>query len=189
MALKYKGISFETVDVDYFNRDPIREVSGQDGTPIIMDKGIVLNDSEAIIQYLDANYPETPRLMPVDLKGRYACDNWKTLLDKKVVKPWFKIWRYVLRRVDSFDKDARKEYAEALHWLDSEIGDRASFNDHPEMAICDLRVALWSVYGLPGDGLLNRVGLLKSSQKAFNLDKSDYPNLTRFLNSWHPYTE
>jgi len=185
MALRFKGIPFESIKVDFFDRQPIRDASGQDGTPIIKDKGIVLNDSEAILNYLDTNYPDTPRLMPSALKGRYACDKWKTMLDYKVAKPWFKVWRYVLKRLDTLDVDARKEYAEALHWMNDEIGDRSSFHYDPEMVVCDLRIALWAVYGLPGDGLLQRVGLLKSSKKAFDLDEIDYPNLVRFLGPWN----
>ena len=47
MALRYKGIDFEAMPVDPFDRKPLREVSGQDLSPVIEDKGIVLNDSEA----------------------------------------------------------------------------------------------------------------------------------------------
>jgi|GEM_PF-1210429 len=187
MALRFKDIPFETIDVDYFSRAPIREISGQDGSPVIMDKGIVINDSEAILVYLDANYPETPRLFPRDIKGRRYCENWKIMLDKKVVRPWYKVWRYILKRLDELDQDAITEYQNALGWMDQEIGDRTSFHDDPDMAVCDLRVALWAVYGLPGEGLLDRVGLLKSAKKTFDVDNSVFPNLMRFLKPWNEF--
>ena len=64
MALRCKQIDFEAIPVDPVNRQPVIEVSGQELTPVIEDAGIVLNDSEGILQYLDANYPDTPRLFP-----------------------------------------------------------------------------------------------------------------------------
>ncbi len=184
MALKYKGIEFEQILVDYFDRQSLLEASGQDGSPIIQDKGIVLNDSEAIMIYLDANYPDTPRLMPRDLKSRYACDKWKRMTDDKIAAPWFRVWRYAIKRTDILDESAISAYVEGLHWLNDEIGDRDTFHDNPEMAICDLRAALWAVYALPSDALLARVGLLKSSKRIFDLDEKDFPNLMRFLGPW-----
>lgn len=184
MALKYKGIEFKQVLVDYFDRTPILDASGQDGTPIIKDNGIVLNDSEAIMVYLDANYPDTPRLMPRNLKGRYACDKWKRMTDDKIAGPWFRVWRYILKRTDVLDENAKQEYIDALHWMNDEIGDRSSFHDDPNMAVCDLRAALWAVYALPREGLLKRVGLLKSSKRLFDVDEKDFPNLMQFLGPW-----
>ncbi len=51
-------------------------------SPVIEDRGIVLNDSEAILQYLDANYPEAPRLLPGSRDGRHECEVWKNKMDK-----------------------------------------------------------------------------------------------------------
>ena len=64
LALRYKDIPFDTIPVQAAERSPVLEVSGQVNTPVIEDRGIVLNDSEAILQYLDANYPDRPRLFP-----------------------------------------------------------------------------------------------------------------------------
>ena len=56
LALRAKGLEFEAVAVDMRDRAAVVTLSGQELTPVIEDKGIVLNDSEAIIHYLDANY-------------------------------------------------------------------------------------------------------------------------------------
>jgi len=189
MALRFKKIPFETIKVDFFDRQPIRDASGQDGTPVIVDKGIIINDSEAILNYLDANYPDSPRLFPRDLKARRSCDSWKLMLDKKVAKPWFSIWKYLLKWTDELDENALTDYRSALEWLDQEIGDRTSFHDDNDMAICDLRVALWAVYGLPGNGLIERVGLFKRVKQLYNVDGKSLPNLVRFLEKWNSFLE
>jgi glutathione S-transferase len=56
LALRAKELEFEVVPVDPRDRSAVVAVSGQELTPVIEDKGIVLNDSEAILHYLDANY-------------------------------------------------------------------------------------------------------------------------------------
>ena len=90
MALRYKGIEFEAIPVDPLDRAPLREISGQDLSPVIEDRGIVLNDSEAILQYLDANYPSAPRLFPAD-RSRKQCEAWKLELDSEIVPTWLPV--------------------------------------------------------------------------------------------------
>ncbi len=184
MALRYKGIEFEAVPVDPMNRQPVIEASGQELTPVIEDRGIVLNDSEAILQYLDANHPG-PRLHPRLRAGRRECDAWKRQLDESVARYWLPVFLYGIRRVEKLDEEARDAYRQALARLDDELGDRASFKDDPEMAICDLRVAEWATYALPGEGLLARVRLFAKFRDLFGVDPASLPNLQRFLEPWN----
>ncbi len=100
MALRYKGIDFEAIPIDPFDRKSLREVSGQDLSPVIEDKGIVLNDSEAILQYLDANYPDTPRLFPAD-RSRKQCEAWKSELDSKIMPTWLPVFLKSIGRSES----------------------------------------------------------------------------------------
>lgn len=64
MALRYKGIPFEVAPVEPSDRAPVLAASGQEATPVIEDRGIVMPESEAILHYLDANYPDTPGCSP-----------------------------------------------------------------------------------------------------------------------------
>lgn len=73
-ALNLKGVSYETVPVDLLTgaqREP--EYLGLNpgkGVPtLVLDDGTVLTQSMAILDYLDAAYPE-PRLLPKDAKAR-----------------------------------------------------------------------------------------------------------------------
>ena len=185
MALRYKGIDFEATPVDPVNREPLMEVSGQELSPVIEDRGIVLNDSEAILQYLDANYRDAPRLFPARRAGRRACDEWKRRIDETVAAYWVPVFMFALKRRDTLDESARDRFRDALAALDTEIGDRDSFHDDPEMAVCDLRVAEWAVYALPGEGLVQRVGLFRKFGELFALEPRTLPNLERFLGPWN----
>jgi len=185
MALRYKEIDFDAVPVDPVNRQPVVEVSGQELTPVIEDAGIVLNDSEGILQYLDANYPDAPRLFPRARAGRRECDEWKRRLDGTVAAHWLPVFLYGIGRRDSLDPEARAKFQEALAALDEQIGDRESFKDDPEMAICDLRVAEWATYAFPGDGLVKRVRLFNRFREHFGMEPGSLPRLERFLAPWN----
>jgi len=187
MALRFKGIEFEGLPVDPRERQPLLDLTGQANSPAIQDRGIVLNDSEAILQYLDANYPETPRLFPRLKAGRRECDQWKQQLDERVAAAWFPLFAYSIGRRDELDEGARVIFRDALAALDDELGDRDSFKDDPEMAICDLRVAEWATYALPGAGLIARVRLFRRFKEVYAISEGSLPNLERFLVRWNEY--
>ncbi len=184
MALRFKGIEFETIPVDPADRAKVIELSGQEATPVIEAKGVVLNDSEAILQFLDANYRDTPRLFPGDKAGRRSCGEWDDLVKGKLVPGWGGVFFWTIGRRDEMDDTAKASYLEGLRWLEGELGDASSFrgDDQP---ICDLRVATWTTYALPGDGFLARVPLVRKFADAVGADPATLPNLVRFLAPWN----
>ena len=183
LALRFKGIDFVSVPVDPRDRRPIVELSGQELTPVIRDRGIVLNDSEAILQFLDANYPGKPRLFPAHREGRRECDEWKRQVDQRVARPWARIFFYAIGRADSVNDADRAAFHAGLQWLERELGDRTRFRGQ-DMPICDLRAAIWALYPFPGAGLLQRVPFFKKLHAAFETPDEDFPSLRRFLEPW-----
>ncbi len=53
------------------------------------------------------------------------------------------------------------------------------------MIVCDIRVAEWCVYGLPGAKLIARVPLFEGFREAFAVDPAKLSNLKRFLAPWN----
>lgn len=184
MALRFKGIDFETVPVDPADRTPLVELSGQELTPAIEDRGIVLNDSEAILQYLDASYPGTPRLFPALRAGRKACEAWNKTLNRNVARNWTPIFFFAIRRTEELDLEARQRFHDGLSWLDDEIGERSSIVDDPHSAVCDLRIAEWACYALPSDGLIQRVRLFRRFAELFEVERGKFVNLERLIEPW-----
>lgn len=184
MALRFKGIDFEAIPVDPRDRSAVLDLSGQEATPVIADRGIVLNDSEAILQYLDANYRDKPRLFPPDKEGRRVCDAWREELDGRLAVYWAPVFFHALGLRSDPDPTARERFAEGLRWLEGELegGGPVRGADKP---VCDLRVAEWATYAFPGQGLLTRVPYWAKFQEAFGLDAADFPNLVRFLEPWN----
>jgi len=67
IALNYKEIPFERIDIPADDdRARVVEVSGQPLTPVIRHGGAVVVDSAAIMRYLEANFPDTPRILFTD---------------------------------------------------------------------------------------------------------------------------
>lgn len=184
MALRFKGIPFEATPVDPMDRSAVREVSGQDLTPVIEDKGIVLPDSEAILEYLDANYRDTPRLFPADREGRKACDAWKAKLDAEVAPPWAAVFFHVIgMKPELGDGDAEAVRA-SLRWLEEQIGEDGHVPGADE-PICDLRVAEWATYALPGEGFVARVPLVAKFRDLVGAKPEDTPRLAELLKPWN----
>jgi glutathione S-transferase len=180
MALRYKRIDFETVPVDYQDRSPLREATGQELSPAIEDKGIVLNDSEAILQYLDANYRETPRLFPADM-SRKACEGWKNKLDAQIVRSWLPVFLQSIGRRDSFDAEHRDGFEALLAELDGQLAEQEDFG----APINDLRVAQWATYAWPGEKLVERVGLFRVFAENFAVPRGKYTRLEAFIEPWN----
>jgi glutathione S-transferase len=73
LALARKGLEIESVLIDYADRSRVEEVSGQGLVPVIEDEGRVVNDSRAILAYLEESYPDPP-LFPADPARRGEVD-------------------------------------------------------------------------------------------------------------------
>ena len=85
LALGHKGVAVEWVDVDPEDRTAVREVSGQELVPVLVeDDGRVTSDSTAILRRLEELQPEPP-LWPRDEAGRAELD---------VFLDWFnRVWK------------------------------------------------------------------------------------------------
>jgi glutathione S-transferase len=66
LALAHKGLSADSVWIEYSDRSPVEEVSGQGLVPVLVDDdGTVVTESMDIVRYLDERQPDPP-LYPSD---------------------------------------------------------------------------------------------------------------------------
>ena len=77
IALAYKKIPYEKIAVDPMNREAVVKLSGQPLTPVMQHGDTVVFDSFAILRYLDANFPSTPRLYSADRDTIKAIEQWE----------------------------------------------------------------------------------------------------------------
>lgn len=87
VALKYKGILFAWEPIDPFERTEIEQLSGQPLTPVMVHGDTVLFDSSAILRYLDANFPHTPRLFLGPRETIKEIERWETFARGELHEP------------------------------------------------------------------------------------------------------
>jgi glutathione S-transferase len=84
LALAYKSIEVEWIDIDPDDRSEVVRVSGQELVPVLVDGDRVLFDSPVILEYLEERFPERP-LYPADPARRAEL---RTFVD------WFnRVWK------------------------------------------------------------------------------------------------
>ncbi len=80
LALAHKGLTADPVWIDYADRSPVEEISGQPLVPVLVDDdGTVIADSVAIMRHLEQRHPQPPLFGPpeVDLFVEWFDEVWK----------------------------------------------------------------------------------------------------------------
>ena len=93
LALGYKKIPYEKIPVDPRNREPLVKVSGQPLAPVMLHGETVVYDSYAILRYLDANFPKTPRLYSADRDTLKKIEEWELFVRTEAGPPVGMIFR------------------------------------------------------------------------------------------------
>lgn len=84
LALAHKGFEVEAVVIDYSDRSPVIEASGQPLVPVIEDEGAAVSDSLAILRHLERRVPE-PSLYPRETARR---------IELELFLDWFdRVWK------------------------------------------------------------------------------------------------
>ena len=91
-ALDHKGIPYRIVNVlPGFHRQTIGKLAPKTCVPVLCDDELVVQDSTAIINYLDARYPNPP-LTPGDPDASRKALEWEEYLDEEIgvtLRLWF----------------------------------------------------------------------------------------------------
>jgi glutathione S-transferase len=83
LVLLEKGIDFELIEIDLFNRPTwFREVSPYGKVPVLRHHGRVVYESGIINQYLDEAFPAPP-MLPPDAYGRAQARIWMDYCDTR----------------------------------------------------------------------------------------------------------
>ena len=91
IALGFKGIPYEFRTIDPAEREAIVRLSGQYLTPVIEHEGVVLFDSAAILRYLDANFPGTPKLYGDSRDEQWAIEDQESFARTRLAGPMMEI--------------------------------------------------------------------------------------------------
>ena len=140
IALAYKGIPYESVEVAYDDPERRRlvELSGQPLTPVLAHGDRVISDSAAIMRYLEANFPGTPKILFAErsqMSEAEALEKWiKTQINEPVGMAFGQVMSEtpdlsVCRRASELMHERTATLEERLADSDWLVGDALSFVD------------------------------------------------------------
>jgi RNA polymerase-associated protein len=146
IVLAEKGINFEALEVDASNPpEDLLELNPYGVVPTLVDRDLVLYDSQVIMEYLDERFPHPP-LMPVDPVSR--AQSRMTL--RRIQKDWDALTDKIMRGGKDKAKYV-KELKESLTVV-SPIFEQKPFFLSDEFSLLDCAVApiLWRLpeYGI-----------------------------------------
>ena len=120
LALGYKGLDVEWVDVDPLDRAPVVHVSGQELVPVLEHEGKMLSDSPVILEYLEERFPERP-LLPRDLRRQ---------AEVRVFCAWFnRVWKLAPNAIVDEESAEQPDTARIAALCDELRGTRALVED------------------------------------------------------------
>lgn len=92
-ALDYKGLPYKTINLlPGLHTRVTRKLAPLSSLPILVDGQIIIQDSTAIITYLDEKYPARP-LTPQDTQQATEALEWEEYLDEEIGVP-LRLWFY-----------------------------------------------------------------------------------------------
>ena len=143
IALAEKGIAYDAVEIDLGDRPPLiyeKNVLGR--VPVYEeDEGLVLPESEVIMEYLEERYPE-PALWPADPAERALGRLWLQRFDDRLGDAY-----YAARR-----GDGREALDERLAELERALEAQAWLSGR-EFGLADIGYVPWVLRGLDRFGL------------------------------------
>ena len=156
LALAHKGLEVESVWIDPADRSAVREVSGQELVPVLVDdEGNVRTESMDIVRWLDERYPDPP-LYP---RGDPARD-----AELGVFVEWFnRVWKWPPNAITAELEKASPDGvlveqlgAHMQRWLDvfATLLDGRDYlfgNDFSAADVAAFPFLKYAVFGLPED--------------------------------------
>lgn len=112
IVLAEKGVTFDLYEIDVETQiDALVEINPYNTVPTLVDRDLVLYESEIIMEYLDERFPHPP-LMPVYPVARARSRLWL----HRVNRDWYTLMNKVLNKhsMPAVLEDSRKALGESI---------------------------------------------------------------------------
>ncbi|KAH6755319.1 glutathione S-transferase TAU 19 [Perilla frutescens var. hirtella] len=125
IALREKGLEFESVEEDLSNKSPLllkmNPVHKQ--VPVLIHNGKPVCESIIIVQYIDEVWSDRAPLLPSDPYLRATARFWADYVDKKIYSSGKLVWG----AAGEVQEAAKKEVIKCFKVLETELGDKPYF--------------------------------------------------------------
>ncbi len=145
ILLEEKGIAAEKVEIDLNNKpDELLELNPYGTVPTLVDRDLVLYESNIIAEYLDERFPHPP-LMPV-----YPVFRGRTrLMMSRIDRDWYQLMMKVLNDKGVEADLARRDLYDSLLSVAPVFGDSPYFlSDEFSLVDCALAALIWRLPSL-----------------------------------------
>lgn len=110
IVLAEKGINFDVINLTTDERpEDLYELNPYGSAPTLVDRDLVLYNSQVIMEYLDERFPHPP-LMPVDPVSRART----RLMLFRIERDWYSLTEDILHKDEKAATEARKELQDSL---------------------------------------------------------------------------
>lgn len=140
IVLAEKGINFEVVEVEPRDKnEDLIDLNPYNSVPTVVDRDLVLYNSQIIMEYLDERFPHPP-LMPVDPVSRAN----KRLMLYRIEQDLYAHYEVIVNGSDKAATKARKELRDNLVVVSPIFQQKAFFMaDEYSLVDCALAPLLW----------------------------------------------
>jgi glutathione S-transferase len=129
IALEFKGLEYETEEMFSADREPIVRAGGWPLVPILLDGGVAMRDSSAILHYLEANYRDAPSLTPDSRDDILAAETLLANLLPQIGRAQWSVQGEISKSPEERDAGriagGRRALVEALERLEHRLSRRA----------------------------------------------------------------
>ncbi|MCG6886170.1 MAG: glutathione S-transferase N-terminal domain-containing protein, partial [Proteobacteria bacterium] len=138
-VLAEKGINYDLQNVDQDNTpEELKDLNPYNEVPTLVDRDLVLYESQVIMEYLDERFPHPP-LMPVDPVSRAHT----RLMLYRIERDWYSLAKQLRDKTKASDK-VRKELRDSLVSVTSIFEQKPYFmSDEFSLLDCAFAPLLW----------------------------------------------
>ena len=152
IALEFKELAYETEEMFSADREPIVRAGGWPLVPVLLDGGVAMRDSEAILHYLEANYRDAPSLTPASRDDILAAEALLANLLPQIRRAQWSVQGEISKSPEERDAGriagGRAALIEALERLEARLG-RSAWLVGGSMSMYDVILACTLIPATP----------------------------------------
>lgn len=145
IALSYKGLEYVAEEMSAADRAPMIEAAGWPLTPVLIDGNVVMRDSAAILQYLEANYRDAPSLTPATRDDILSAEAVLANLNPEIARIQWSVSPEIEKPEDERDRQAitlaRQGLMESLGQLERRLDKGGGWLTGGEFSLYDIILA------------------------------------------------
>lgn len=198
IALLEKGVDFELLEVNPYNKTPEWLAINPKGfVPTIVHNGRSVYESPICIEYVDEAWTTDRQLLPTDPYERARARIWSDHISKKLVPPFYSM---LLKKEESEREEAKKNVLDALEALVKEMDPQGPFFSGSTPDLVDIMLFPFAFrfetilphyrgFSIPTDEHWKRYHVWYSAAKERESMKKTLPDVAKLIEVYQEYAD